>query len=74
MNRATLWALLPLAFALLLWGCDNNTDNELDGPGTEPPVVTDLSCQGCHTDRAMLEEALGDVSPSKAVIALKDDG
>ena len=75
MNRVTLLALLPLVFALALWGCDNSTDNEIGGPGGgEPPIVTELSCQGCHTDRAMLEASLGEVSGSKAVITLKGDG
>ena len=34
MNRAFLIAVLPLLALLALWGCDNDTTNVVDGPGS----------------------------------------
>ena len=50
MNRLTLLALLPLACALALWGCDNNTDNDLSGP-----VAKTGTCLGCHSSEIDLK-------------------
>lgn len=74
MNRMTILALLPLACALALWGCDNNTDNIVSGGGGGAPPSTDLTCQGCHTDREMLEASLGEVAGSKVAVPIAKDG
>lgn len=73
MNRMAILALLPLAALLVLWGCDNDTSNDVAGPGGGP-VPTDMTCVGCHTSRAMIEDALGDEAGAKVTLALKDDG
>ncbi|MFO7607590.1 MAG: hypothetical protein R6X35_00145 [Candidatus Krumholzibacteriia bacterium] len=65
--------LLPLAALLALWGCDNDTSNDVAGPGGGT-TLTDMTCVGCHTSREALEEALGDEASAKISIALKDDG
>lgn len=74
MNRMTLLALLALVPAVMLWGCDNNTDNEVAGPGGGNPPSTDLTCQGCHTDQAMLQASLGDEKGSEVLVPIKADG
>jgi hypothetical protein len=70
----TLLALLALAPAVVLWGCDNDTDNEVSGPGGGNPPATDLTCQGCHTDRDALQAALGEVSGSQVAVPIAKDG
>ncbi len=59
MNRVILLALLPLAFSLAMWGCDNDTSNDLAGP-----VTKQGTCLGCHAS----EEAL------KANVVVKESG
>ncbi len=46
--------LLSLA---LLWGCENDTSNELAGPGGGD--TTDKTCLGCHSSEEQLKDALG---------------
>ncbi len=78
--RRTLRRTISLAFSALmlisllsLGGCDNDTSNgDIDG-GTGP-VVTDQTCIGCHSSRANLELALGDVAGSKVPVPNKGDG
>ncbi|RKZ19936.1 hypothetical protein DRQ50_01060 [bacterium] len=53
MNRLTLLALLPLACVLALWGCDNNTENELSGP-----VAKTGTCLGCHASEDALKASV----------------
>lgn len=72
MNRLTILALVPLAALLVLWGCDNDTSNDVSGPGGGV-APTDLTCVGCHTSREMLEDALGE-SGAKVEVAIKADG
>lgn len=74
MNRTAILALLPLAALLVLWGCDNDTSNDVAGPGGGGTTVTDLTCVGCHTSREALEEALGAESGAKVEVAIKADG
>lgn len=73
MNRLAILALLPLAALLALWGCDNDTSNDVAGPGGGT-TLTDKSCVGCHTSREALEEALGEESGAKVAVAIKADG
>lgn len=69
MNRLILLTLVPLAFMLVLWGCDNDTTNKVSGPG-----ATDKSCLGCHESEEMLKASMPEVSGSKVLVAHKDDG
>ena len=52
MNRMTILVLLPLACALVLWGCDNNTDNVLSGP------VAKGTCLACHSSEDALKDSV----------------
>jgi len=52
--------LLSLA---LLWGCENDTSNELAGPSADN---TDKTCLGCHSSETRLREALGPVDELEA--------
>lgn len=68
--------LLPIFF---LYGCENDTSNgDFEGTG---PVVTDMTCLGCHSDQEMLEESLGGktqasskTQASKVKVGHKGDG
>ena len=73
MNRLTILVLVPLAALLAFWGCDNDTSNDVSGPG-DGVVTTEMTCQGCHTSRDMLEAALGTESGSMVEVAIKADG
>ncbi|HPF71563.1 MAG TPA: hypothetical protein PLQ13_12885 [Candidatus Krumholzibacteria bacterium] len=73
MNRLTILVLVPLAALLAFWGCDNDTSNDVAGPGGGP-TPTDLTCVGCHTSREMLELALGSESGPMVDVAVKADG
>ena len=73
MNRLTILALVPLAALLAFWGCDNDTSNDVSGPGGGV-TPTDLTCVGCHTSREMLEDALGGESGAEVEVAIKADG
>jgi hypothetical protein len=74
MNRLTILALVPLAALLALWGCDNDTSNDVSGPGGGGTTTTDMTCVGCHTSQDMLVESLGDESGSMVGVAIKADG
>ena len=69
------WILMALGLVamLTLWGCSNDTSNEITDPGggTQP---TDKTCLGCHSSEEMLKAALGDTSGSKVLIGDKGDG
>jgi hypothetical protein len=39
MNRLAILALVPLAALLALWGRDNDTSNDVSGPGYETPAI-----------------------------------
>ena len=76
MKRAFLFTVLALVALLALWGCDNATDNIVDGPGSGLPV-TEKSCLGCHSSQEQLLAALGedgDVESVKVYTYNKDDG
>ncbi len=64
-------ALAALLMLFFLWGCENDTTNEVPGGGGGQ--TTDMSCLGCHSSQAMLEEALGEEG-SKVAVAIKSDG
>lgn len=69
MTQRSILVVMPLlALAILLWGCDNDTSNDVAGPGG-----SDKSCLGCHSSEAALKEILG---TEKVVVAIgnKDDG
>jgi len=73
MNRAFLMAVLPLLALLALWGCDNDTTNVVDGPGSGLPA-TDKTCLGCHASKADLLASLGEEEGSKFTRYDKGDG
>ncbi len=73
MNRAFLIAVLPLLALLALWGCDNDTTNVVDGPGSGLPA-TDKTCLGCHSSQEELIAAAGKEEGSKFVRYNKGDG
>lgn len=69
MTQRSILVVMPLlVLAILLWGCDNDTSNDVAGPGG-----SDKSCLGCHSSEAALKEILG---TEKVVVAIgnKDDG
>lgn len=68
MQRSILVVLPLLALAIVLWGCDNDTSNDIAGPGG-----TDKSCLGCHSSEASLKEALG-LAKHTPRVPNKDDG
>lgn len=64
-------ALMALLALFFLWGCDNDTSNDVgDGGGN----VTDKSCLGCHSSEEMLKASLPEESGSKVAVAIKSDG
>jgi len=68
MKRTTLIAALLLPILLGLWGCENDTTNDLD------IQLSDMTCLGCHTSENMLKETLGTVATAKVATPFKDDG
>ena len=56
MKRLAILGVLPLLSLLVLWGCDNDTSNDITGPGGN---TTDKTCLGCHSSETMLKVALG---------------
>lgn len=56
MKRLAILGVLPLLGLFLLWGCENDTSNELVGPGGN---AADKTCLGCHASETLLKEALG---------------
>lgn len=57
MKRIVTLGALPLLSLALLWGCENDTSNELVGPGGPNP--TDKTCLSCHSSEQELKDALG---------------
>jgi len=72
MTHRALLVALPLLIALaVLWGCDNDTSNDVAGPrgGGDKP------CLGCHSSETKLKEALGETGALALVdVYNKDDG
>jgi hypothetical protein len=64
--------LLLLAL-VVLWGCENDTSNQVTDPGggTDP---TGKSCLGCHESEEMLKASLGVEKGSEVPVPHKDDG
>jgi hypothetical protein len=57
MRRLAMLGAMPLLSLALLWGCENDTSNELSGPGGGN--TTDKTCLGCHSSEQELKDALG---------------
>ena len=76
MKRAFLLTVLALIALLALGGCDNATENIVDGPGSGLPA-TDKTCLGCHSSQDELLAALGkdgDAEKAKIFVYDKSDG
>jgi hypothetical protein len=59
MTQRSIMVVLPLVVLLaILWGCENDTSNDVAGPGDGGPT-TDKTCLGCHSSEDALKEALG---------------
>ena len=71
MKRTTLIAALLLPILIGVWGCENDTTNEVD------VQLSDMTCLGCHSSENMLKDALADmgkVATAKVATPFKDDG
>ncbi len=76
MKRAYLLAVLTVLALFALTGCDNATENIVDGPGSGVPT-TDKTCLGCHSSQDELLAALGkdgDAEKAKFFVYDKSDG
>ena len=73
MRNITILGALPLLVLLVLWGCDNDTSNDVTGPG-DGGGQTDKTCLGCHESEDALKAALGDSAGLKVSVWDKDDG
>ena len=73
MKKILVLMAMALVALFTLWGCSNDTSNEITDPG-DGPGVTDKTCLGCHSSEEMLKAALGDTSGSKVLIGNKGDG
>ena len=71
-RNLAIFTLLLLPALLALWGCENDTSNDLGGPGDGQ--LTDMTCLGCHSSENMLQETLGEVASAKVDAYQKDDG
>ena len=59
MTQRSIMVVLPLMLLLaVLWGCENDTSNDVAG-GPSGPQPTDKTCIGCHSSEDALKEALG---------------
>jgi hypothetical protein len=73
MTQRSILVALPLLIAMaILWGCDNDTDNDVAGP--PGGGGTDKTCLGCHSSEDALKEALGDKATVAIDVYNKDDG
>jgi len=71
MTQRSILAALPLLILAILWGCDNDTSNDVAGP----PGGTDKTCLGCHSSEEALRAELGDKATTVVLArANKDDG
>jgi mono/diheme cytochrome c family protein len=73
MTLRSILVVLPLVVLAALWGCDNDTSNDVAGDDPGGPTVTDKTCIGCHGSEDELKAALGDQDVTLKV-ANKDDG
>lgn len=74
----TIGALVLLSL-LVVWGCTENVGDPVGGDdpgdGTNPPVVTQNTCLGCHSSESNLKTALGSSGgASMAPAAASGDG
>ena len=72
MRRLATLGALPLLSLALLWGCENDTSNELAGPGDGN--TTDKTCLSCHSSEDQLKEALGIDGKARIAAFDKEDG
>ncbi|HOX24857.1 MAG TPA: hypothetical protein PLL30_03715 [Candidatus Krumholzibacteria bacterium] len=55
MTPRSILGLLMLVVLASIWGCDNDTTNDVGSPA----AGTDKTCLGCHSSEDLLKEALG---------------
>lgn len=73
MTQRSILVVLPLVVLAALWGCDNDTTNEIVGNGDGTgPVVTDKTCLGCHSSEDDLKAALGDEKVTLRIVSKAD--
>ncbi|MBD3220738.1 hypothetical protein GF314_05810 [bacterium] len=70
MTLRSILVVVPLLVLAALWGCDNDTSNDVSGEPGGP--TTDKTCLGCHSSEDELKAALGE--EATIAVALKDDG
>ena len=61
MTQRSILVALPLLVLAALWGCDNDTSNDVAGP--PGGGGTDKTCIGCHSSETELKAALAEFSP-----------
>jgi hypothetical protein len=71
MKRILTLGALPLLSLALLWGCENDTSNDLAGPGGP---ATDKTCLSCHSSEQELKDALGIDGKVRIATFDKEDG
>ncbi len=70
MTQRSIMIVLPLVLLLaVLWGCENDTSNDVAG-GPSGPEPTDKTCLSCHSSEDALKAALGE---EVTVAAVKDE-
>jgi len=74
MTQRSILIVVPLLVVLAaLWGCENDTSNDVAG-GPGGPEPTDKTCMGCHGSEDELKAALGVDKEVTIRVANKDDG
>ncbi len=68
MMQRSILVVLPVLVLAALWGCDNDTSNDVSG--TAPGGT----CLGCHSSEDNLKAALGGKEDVVIRVGLKDDG
>ncbi len=74
MRRALSLLAVTALVLLALWGCENDTSNQIAGLDDGGPTTTDMTCLGCHSSEEMLRAALGDPQGAEVYTWNKDDG
>lgn len=79
MNQRAILLVAPLLLVLaVLWGCENDTSNDVAGDGGGGPGTTDKTCLGCHSSEDELKAALGVAKSGQDDVVIrvanKDDG
>ena len=70
MTQRSILVVLPLLVLAILWGCDNDTSNDIADPGGG---ATDKTCLGCHSSEEQLKASLG-TEEVTLVVPPKGDG